>query len=87
MSTRQSTGQLNSQSLAYWRAHPIEFIETVLYDPESGLPFELLPAERAFLEHAFKIGPNGKLLFNEWLYSCPKKSVSCLQRHHPGHRI
>src|SRR6516164_474656 len=54
--------------------HPIEFIETVLFDPETGRPFKLLPAERAFLEHAFKIGANGKLLFSEWLYSCPKKS-------------
>jgi len=62
------------RSLAHWRAHPIEFIETVLFDPETGCPFKLLPAERAFLEHAFKIGANGKLLFSEWLYSCPKKS-------------
>jgi phage terminase large subunit-like protein len=60
--------------LARWRAHPIEFIETVLFDPETGQPFKLLPAERAFLENAFKIGPDGKLLYDEWLYSCPKKS-------------
>ena len=69
-----STKHLNAQSLAYWRAHPIEFIETCLYNPETERPFELLPAERAFLEHAFKIGENGKLVYPEWLYSCPKKS-------------
>jgi phage terminase large subunit-like protein len=63
-----------AQSLAHWRAHPIEFIETVLFDPETGRPFKLLPAERAFLEHAFKIGPDGRLLYREWLYSCPRKS-------------
>jgi phage terminase large subunit-like protein len=57
-----------------WRTDPIRFIETVLFDPETGKPFVLLPAERAFLGHAFKIGSNGKLLYNEWLYSCPKKS-------------
>jgi hypothetical protein len=62
------------RSLAHWRAHPIEFIETVLFDPETGRPFRLLPAERAFLEHAFKFGANGKLIYNDWLYSCPKKS-------------
>src|SRR6516225_9606370 len=62
------------QSLAYWRAHPIEFIETVLFNPETGRPFKLLPAERQFLEHAFTISADGKLLYNEWLYSCPKKS-------------
>ena len=46
----------------------------MLYDPETGRPFVLLPAEREFLTHAFKIGDNGKLLYSEWLYSCPKKS-------------
>jgi hypothetical protein len=71
---RVSRKQLNARSLAYWRAHPIEFIETVLFDPETRRPFKLLPAERAFLEHAFRIGPDGRLLHNEWLYSCPKKS-------------
>jgi len=50
----KATQHLNAQSLAYWRAHPIEFIETCLFDPETGRPFELLPAERAFLEHAFQ---------------------------------
>jgi phage terminase large subunit-like protein len=65
---------LSAQSLKHWRSHPIEFIETVLFNPETGQPFKLLPAERAFLEHAFQLGPNGKLLYSEWLYSCPKKS-------------
>jgi phage terminase large subunit-like protein len=64
----------SAQQLVRWRQSPIEFIETVLFDPETGRPFKLLPAERAFLEHAFKIGDNGRLLYNEWLYSCPKKS-------------
>ena len=69
-----STKQLNAQSLAHFRAHPIEFIELCLFDPETARPFVLLPAEREFLTHAFKIGPNGKLLYNEWVYSCPRKS-------------
>ena len=72
--TKQSTKQLNAQSLAYFRAHPIEFIETCLYDPETSQPFVLLPAERQFLAHAFKISESGKLVYSEWLYSCPKKS-------------
>jgi hypothetical protein len=33
------------RSLAHWRAHPIEFIETVLFDPETGRPFKLLRAQ------------------------------------------
>ncbi len=65
---------LNAATLAYWRAHPVEFIETILYDPETSTPFKLLPAERAFLEHAFKLRDDGKLLYPELIYSCPKKS-------------
>ena len=34
----------------------------------------MLSAERAFLEHAFAIGADGKLLYSEWVYSAPKKS-------------
>jgi hypothetical protein len=29
------------------------------------VPFELLPAERQFLEHAFQLGDNGKLKYSE----------------------
>ena len=65
---------LDDDLLAHWRQSPIKFIETCLYDPETDKPFELLPAERAFLEHAFKLDDNGRLLYTEWLYSCPKKS-------------
>jgi hypothetical protein len=45
-----------------------------LVDPESGKPFVLLPAERIFIEHAFRVGPDGRLLHAEWVYAAPKKS-------------
>jgi len=61
-------------NLARWRADPISFVEHVLINPETGKPFELLPAERAFLAHAFQPDDNGKLLYPEQVYSCPKKS-------------
>jgi hypothetical protein len=57
-----------------WRSNPISFIETVLHDPETKKPFKLLPAERAFLEHAFKRDDDGRLLYPEQIYSCPEKS-------------
>ena len=57
-----------------WRSNPITFIETVLHDPETKKPFKLLPAERAFLEHAFKRDDGDHLLYPEQLNSCPKKS-------------
>jgi phage terminase large subunit-like protein len=65
---------LTPAALSRWRADPCGFIESVLYSPNEGALFTLLDAERAFLNHAFKLGDNGKLLYTEWLYSCPKKS-------------
>lgn len=61
-------------NLRHWRKHPIAFIESVLVNPETLQPFDLLPAEHQFLEHAFRVGENGKLIYTEWVYSCPKKS-------------
>ena len=50
------------------------FIADVLIDPETGRPFVLLPAEKLFLKHAFKTSKDGRLLYPELVYSCPKKS-------------
>jgi phage terminase large subunit-like protein len=52
---------------------PLAFIRH-LNDPETGWPFVLNAAETLFLRHAFKTGPDGRLLYPELLYSCPKKS-------------
>ena len=68
------TAKFDRAALKRWRQSPIQFIEEVLVDPESGQPFVLLPAERQFLEYAFKVGPDGRLLYPEQIYSCPKKS-------------
>jgi phage terminase large subunit-like protein len=65
---------LTSPALARWRADPVAFIETVLVNPETGWPFELLAAERAFLAHAFRLDGNDRLKYPEQVYSCPKKS-------------
>ena len=61
-------------TLARWRANPIGFIQKVLINPETKKPFVLLEAERAFLTHAFTTGPDGRLLYPEQVYACPKKS-------------
>lgn len=60
--------------LARWRANPIGFIQQVLINPETKRPFVLLDAERVFLTRAFVTGPDGRLLYPEQIYSCPKKS-------------
>jgi phage terminase large subunit-like protein len=57
-----------------WRADPISFIEEVLIDPETKMPFVLLEAERLFLRHAFTTDADGRLLYPEQIFSCPKKS-------------
>ena len=60
--------------LQRWRSNPISFIETVLHDPETKKPFKLLPAERAFLEHAFKRDDDGRLLLSRAdLLRAPRK--------------
>jgi len=60
--------------LSRYRADPVAFIEEVLINPETGRPFVLLDAERQFLKHAFATGADGRLLYPEQLYACPKKS-------------
>jgi hypothetical protein len=65
---------LTPKALARWRADPAAFIERHLVDPESGRPFKLLPAERAFLKHALATDADSRLRYPELLYGAPKKS-------------
>jgi phage terminase large subunit-like protein len=65
---------LDASVIERWRLDPGEFIETVLFDPETRRPFELLPAERAFISCAFQVGEDGRLLYPEQIYAAPKKS-------------
>jgi hypothetical protein len=52
----------------------IAWINTVIRDPETGKPFVLLPAEIAFLDHAFRLDEEGRAIYPELVYSAPKKS-------------
>ena len=65
---------LESSALDQWQREPIRFIEQILRNPETGKPFELLDAERAFLTHAYQTDESGRLVYPEQLYACPKKS-------------
>src|SRR3954467_3536951 len=60
--------------LQRWRADPISFVEEALHDPETGKPFVLLEAERAFMRHAFALDGDGRLLYPEQCFGAPKKS-------------
>jgi phage terminase large subunit-like protein len=64
----------NRNSIERYRRNPAAFVTECLINPETNEPFELLPAEITFLEHAFKTDANGRLLYPELVYSCPKKS-------------
>ena len=57
-----------------WRRNPVQFIAEVLRDPETREPFVLLDAEKRFIDHAFRTDGDGRLLYPEQVYSCPKKS-------------
>jgi phage terminase large subunit-like protein len=61
-------------SIDHWKADPVRFIESVLHDPETGKPFQLLAAEKDFLAHAFKRDADGRLLYPEQCFAAPKKS-------------
>ncbi len=65
---------LDTSALKRWQRQPLSFITEVLRDPETGKPFKLLDAERAFLEHAYQTDDSGRLIYPEQLYACPKKS-------------
>ena len=62
------------QSIERWQRDPCSFVEEVMVNPETGQPYVLLPAERVFMQHAFKTNENGRLLYPEQVFSCPKKS-------------
>ena len=53
---------------------PPTFVRNILRDPETEQPFELNPAELAFLDHAFERDAAGRLKYPEQVQACPKKS-------------
>ena len=65
---------VTAKQLSRWCRDPCTFIEEALHDPETGKAFKLLPAERDFLGHAFKVDGTGRLLYPEQVFAAPKKS-------------
>jgi hypothetical protein len=56
------------------RPDPVAWINAVLRNPETRQPFELLPAELAFLQRCFELNDDGSARYPELLYCAPKKS-------------
>ena len=65
---------LEGAALARWKREPIAFIERVMRDPETGKPFVLSDAERAFLSLAFTLDDDGRLRYPELVFGAIKKS-------------
>ena len=68
------TEALSTAALERWRSDPASFIEEVLYDPETGEPFVLNDAQRAFLLLALLVDEDGRLLYQELVFAAIKKS-------------
>lgn len=68
------TEALEHSALERWRHEPTAFIAEVLRDPETGKPFDLLPAQRQFFQHAFTFTSDGRLRYPEQVFASPKKS-------------
>jgi phage terminase large subunit-like protein len=65
---------LDGTTLKRWKNDPTSFVTEVLHDPETKRPFQLLPAEYQFMQFAFMLDDNGRLLYPEQVFSAPKKS-------------
>jgi hypothetical protein len=50
---------LEHSALDRWRQQPQTFITEVLRNPETGKPFQLLDAEKTFIDYAFRIDATG----------------------------
>jgi phage terminase large subunit-like protein len=52
----------------------VNFIESMLVNPETDKRFILTGAQKAFLRRAFELTPDGRLKYPELIFSAPKKS-------------
>ena len=64
----------NRSVIDRWRHQPLDFIAQVLRNPETGQPFELFPAQREFLTHAFTLTEDGRFAYPEQCFGGIKKT-------------
>src|SRR5580704_4599354 len=62
---------LEDGALDRWQREPSAFIAEVMRDPESGWPFDLLPAEMRFLDHRFRTNMRAGFATRSRCTACP----------------
>ena len=70
----RSLSEIDSITLARYRADPCAFIEENLVSPYTGEPYRLTDAERFFIKFAFTLDADGRLLYPLLVYGAIKKS-------------
>jgi len=63
-----------TRSLDAYRTDPVGFIDDLMTVNERGAPFRLVPHQRTLLRAAFTFDAAGRLPWDTFVYSCPKKS-------------
>ena len=54
---------LDAQALRRYRADPVAFVEEMLVSPETGSPYVLVDAQRAFLREALRLRKDGRFRY------------------------
>jgi hypothetical protein len=70
----RSLDQIDSSTLERYRRDPVAFIEENLVSPYNGERYRLVEAERVFIQQAFKLDSDGRLLYPLLVYGAIKKS-------------
>ena len=63
-----------TRRLASYPRDPLAFIDDLVKQNELGQPFHLLEHQREILRLAFAFDEVGRLVYDTFIYSCPKKS-------------
>jgi len=74
MSVIKTFDDIDSRTLARYRADPCAFIEECLISPYDGQPYRLIDAERRFIKLAFRFDEDGRLVHPLMLYGAIKKT-------------
>ncbi|MGC2075262.1 MAG: hypothetical protein WA728_04355 [Xanthobacteraceae bacterium] len=70
----RSLDQIDSATLQHYKQNPCAFVEQYLISPYDSQHYRLNDAERAFINHAFGLDTDGRLIYPLLVYGAIKKS-------------